>query len=240
MNNLIKKILVEWSYRLDDGMIDLENYTHLSILREVLSDMELPSEVIIEVMGNITEKEGESKPLSDEDKKKMSDMGLVWKGKGYGKEGEKGILFKNVDGKLVKIGDKETSDKPEKVKGQDKFAKDLEKEKEEEPLSPEKQQELNEKDSKECDKWLNMSKEESLNQSVEDEDGDGAAGDLESKAGEAVTVAGAKRVKELMTTPPKKTYEEARKIVEEEPSKENKRFLGIFPIGTFTSRGNRR
>ena len=56
----------------------------------------------------------------------MSDMGLVWKGKGYGKEGEKGILFKNVDGKLVKIGDKETSDKPEKVKGQDMFAKDLE------------------------------------------------------------------------------------------------------------------
>ena len=26
MNNLIKKILVEWSYRLDDGIIDLENY----------------------------------------------------------------------------------------------------------------------------------------------------------------------------------------------------------------------
>ena len=56
MNNLIKKILVEWSYRLDDGIIDLENYKHLSILREVLSDMELSSEVIIEVMGNITEK----------------------------------------------------------------------------------------------------------------------------------------------------------------------------------------
>ena len=57
MNNLIKKILIEWSYRLDDGIIDLENYTHLSILREVLSDMKIPSEVIIEVMGNITEKE---------------------------------------------------------------------------------------------------------------------------------------------------------------------------------------
>ncbi len=59
MNNLIKKILVEWSYRLDDGIIDLENYTHLSILREVLSDMEISSEVIIEVMSNITEKEKE-------------------------------------------------------------------------------------------------------------------------------------------------------------------------------------
>ena len=59
MYNLIKKILVEWSYRLDDGIIDLENYKHLSILREVLSDMELSSEVIIEVMSNITEKEKE-------------------------------------------------------------------------------------------------------------------------------------------------------------------------------------
>ncbi len=59
MNNLIKKILIEWSYRLDDGIIDLENYTHLSILREVLSDMEISSEVIIEVMSNITEKEKE-------------------------------------------------------------------------------------------------------------------------------------------------------------------------------------
>ena len=35
--------------------------------------MELSSEVIIEVMGNITEKE-DSKPLSDKDKKKMSDI----------------------------------------------------------------------------------------------------------------------------------------------------------------------
>jgi hypothetical protein len=28
----------------------------------------------------------------------------------------------------------------------------------------------------------------------------------------------------------------SRKIIEEEPSAENKRFLGIFPTGTFTSR----
>jgi hypothetical protein len=31
----------------------------------------------------------------------------------------------------------------------------------------------------------------------------------------------------------------SRKIVEEEPSEENKRFLGIFPIDTFTSRNRR-
>ena len=37
----------------------------------------------------------------DLDKDKMKKMGLVWRGKGYGKEGEKGILYKNVDGKSV-------------------------------------------------------------------------------------------------------------------------------------------
>ena len=58
--------------------------------------MDLPTKVVMGVMSNLTEKEGASKPLSDKDKQKMRDMGLVWKGKGYGKEGEKGILFKNV------------------------------------------------------------------------------------------------------------------------------------------------
>lgn len=75
MNNLIKKILIEWSYRLDDGMIDLENNTHLSILREVLSDMKLPSEVIIEVMSNITEKEKEWFYAIKKDTKKTSRFG---------------------------------------------------------------------------------------------------------------------------------------------------------------------
>ena len=75
MNNLIKKILVEWSYRLDDGIIDLENYKHLSILREVLSDMELSSEVIIEVMSNITEEEKESFPAIKKDTGNVSDFG---------------------------------------------------------------------------------------------------------------------------------------------------------------------
>ena len=115
MNNLIKKILVEWSYRLDDGMIDLENYTHLSILREVLSDMKLPSEVIIEVMGNITEEQ---------------------KFKARSKETDKIVYYKSKENmeKAIKDGsaiplDKETSDEPEKVQGQDMYAKDLEKEK---------------------------------------------------------------------------------------------------------------
>ena len=114
MSKLINKILIEWSYRLDDGIIDLENYKHLSILREVLSDMELSSEVIIEVMGNITE---ENKP------------GDTWKTK----SGTWGA--KNAEGDTQYFG-KEEKDKAEKyakggkkddkkVKGIDLFKKDI-------------------------------------------------------------------------------------------------------------------
>ena len=111
---MIKKILTEWSYRLDDGIINLNNPKHLLILSEVLKDMKLPTKVILEVMSNLTEKK-KSTPLSQKDKDKMKKMGLIWKGKGYGKEGEKGILYKNVDGKLVKSGDGETQKTKPKV-----------------------------------------------------------------------------------------------------------------------------
>ena len=108
MNNLIKKILVEWSYRLDDGIIDLENYKHLSILREVLSDMELSSEVIIEVMGNITEKEKESFSAIKKDTGNVSDFGS-----------------KQSRDAAIKAGTHTAVDnKDDKVKGQDLFKTD--------------------------------------------------------------------------------------------------------------------
>ena len=108
MNNLIKKILVEWSYRLDDGIIDLENYKHLSILREVLSDMELSSEVIIEVMSNITEKEKEWFYAIKKDTKKTSRFGS-----------------KETRDAAIKAGTHTAVDKKDdKVKGQDLFKTD--------------------------------------------------------------------------------------------------------------------
>ena len=67
---MIKKILIEWSYRLDDGIINLNNPKHMLILSEVLKDMKLPTKVILEVMGNLTEKK-KSTPLSQKDKDKM-------------------------------------------------------------------------------------------------------------------------------------------------------------------------
>ena len=74
--------------------------------------------------------------LSDKDKEKAKKLGLVWKGKGYGKDGQDGITHKNVDGKLVKVdkgdGPNPTSqdsplvkkDEPKKLSGKD-FDRDL-------------------------------------------------------------------------------------------------------------------
>ena len=108
MSKLINKILVEWSYRLDDGIIDLENYKHLSILREVLSDMELSSEVIIEVMSNITEKEKEWFYAIKKDTKKTSRFGS-----------------KETRDAAIKAGTHTAVDKKDdKVKGQDLFKTD--------------------------------------------------------------------------------------------------------------------
>ena len=68
MNDLIKKILIEWSFRLDDGMINLQNPKHIIILSEVLKDMELPTKVVTEVMTNITRKKSSIVEIKGSDK----------------------------------------------------------------------------------------------------------------------------------------------------------------------------
>ena len=112
MDKLVKKILVEWSYRVDDGMINTESYTHLGILREILSELDLPTDFIMEFMGNLTEEQ------TFKARSKETNKIVYYKSK---ENMEKAIK----DGTAIPL-DKETSDEPEKVKGQDMFAKDLE------------------------------------------------------------------------------------------------------------------
>ena len=40
-NQIIEKILIEWAYRVDNGMPNPKNKEHISILSEVLSDLGL-------------------------------------------------------------------------------------------------------------------------------------------------------------------------------------------------------
>lgn len=60
--------------------------------------------------------EADAPKLKDTEKEKAKKLGLVWKGKGYGKEGQDGITHKNDNGKLVKI-DKDGGKEQPKSKG---------------------------------------------------------------------------------------------------------------------------
>ena len=60
--------------------------------------------------------EADAPKLKDTEKEKAKKLGLVWKGKGYGKEGDDGITHKNDGGKLVKI-DKDGGKEEPKSKG---------------------------------------------------------------------------------------------------------------------------
>jgi len=72
------------------------------------------------------EQDGKEQHLDDKEKEKARKLGLVWKGKGYGKKDDDHISHKNVDGKLTKVDDDGKSDKsePKKLSGKD-FDRDL-------------------------------------------------------------------------------------------------------------------
>ena len=86
----INDILTEVSYRTNEGVVNLKNKDHISILSEVLDEMEL-TEIKNELIANLLEA-GEQ-TLDPDQKEKAKKMGLVWKGQGWGKEDEEGIQF---------------------------------------------------------------------------------------------------------------------------------------------------
>ena len=55
MNNLIEKILTEWSYRVPDGMPNPKNTLHLIKLRESMEQLNLPKKFIFEFIQNLVE-----------------------------------------------------------------------------------------------------------------------------------------------------------------------------------------
>ena len=84
---LIDKILTEWAYRVHDGMPNPTNPQHIIELRESMEELNLPNNVIYEVIENLINEE-EGGGLSDEEKEKAKKMNLVHLGRGaYGKEG---------------------------------------------------------------------------------------------------------------------------------------------------------
>ena len=59
MKKLIDKILIEWSYRVHNGIPDLKNSLHIVHLRETLQDLKLPKEFITEYMQLLLEDDNE-------------------------------------------------------------------------------------------------------------------------------------------------------------------------------------
>ena len=57
MEQLINKILLEWSLRVHDGMPNKDNPLHIVQLRETLSHMKLSNEVTNLIIQNLTEEE---------------------------------------------------------------------------------------------------------------------------------------------------------------------------------------
>ena len=119
MNDLIKKILVEWSFRLDDGIINLHNPKHIIILSEVLKDMDLPTKVIMEVMSNLTEKDLVRKKQDD------GSYGSAYLVKKHNPEKGQELIKKDASEedkekaqktKTKKTTDKQTDKKAEKTK----------------------------------------------------------------------------------------------------------------------------
>ena len=62
ISEIIEDILVEWAYRVHDGMPNIKNTTHIQQLRESMEELNLPNKVIYEVINNlINEKKDELK-----------------------------------------------------------------------------------------------------------------------------------------------------------------------------------
>ena len=127
---IIEKILLELCAKdvVEDGMPDFTNEKHLLALNEVLVELNWPMEARGELLYTLMEKDGEEPKLDDKEKEKAKKMGLVWKGKGYGKEGQDGITHKNDGGKLVKVdkdGDEKDDSSGQSISGKpDEFDRD--------------------------------------------------------------------------------------------------------------------
>ena len=110
-NEFIQELLIELSYRSDEGYPILTNGNHISILSEILDEWGY-SDIKNELINNLLEA-GEQ-TLDPDQKEKAKQMGLVWKGQGWGKEDEEGIQYKVDKGKLVPFekGEGEGSETP--------------------------------------------------------------------------------------------------------------------------------
>ena len=73
ISEIIENILVEWAYRVHDGMPNPKNALHIQQLRESMEELDIPNNVIYQVIENlineVTDEETEFKARSKETNK---------------------------------------------------------------------------------------------------------------------------------------------------------------------------
>lgn len=104
MSLIVDSIFTEWRASLPEGSShpNTKNGYHLFLLKEICLKRGISENIINSVILAL-EADDKEPPLDDKEKERAKEMGLVWKGKGYGKETDDFISFKNVDGKLKPV-----------------------------------------------------------------------------------------------------------------------------------------
>ena len=210
MKTNFKKILNELSYRVSTGIPDLTNEQHLMKLWDILKEEKWPMDARVELLKNL-----------DEAKKVKRYPGTTWTtasghaGKRADGKTQYGMKSKDVAQAYVAGKDVDKDTEPSDLSTTDIETDDFERPE----LTEEQKVKARQTQSKECNMWLNFDKKEGAKAFKDDtedmsEEEKGAAGSAQSKCGEAVTVQGATRVKELMSEG--KSFDEAIKIVEKE------------------------
>jgi len=187
MKNKWNKILNELSYRVSTGIPDLTNEQHLIKLWDILKEHNWNIDARVELLKNLNELDF-----------RTPEQFAAYKAKHKMRPG----TVVNVAGKDKVIDEPEEEPTDKKVdepeEEPDLSTKDVETDDFKRiELSEEERQQRRQTDKEECELWLTED-ETSLKNKFKEEEGKGAAGTAQSKAGEAVTVWGGNRVKELL------------------------------------------
>ena len=108
ISEIIEDILVEWAYRVHDGMPNPKNALHIQQLRESMEELNLPNKVIYEVIQNLINEDTDDKYVS---------IGYGrYKLKGKEKNPDADVFTKTDSGKYVKSADQTSDDEKPKTK----------------------------------------------------------------------------------------------------------------------------
>ena len=186
ISEIIEEILVEWAYRVHDGMPNPKNAQHIHELRESMEELNLPNKVIYEVIQNLINEEDKDHGLDDEELEKARNAGLSHLGGGsWGKKG-KPATHQAMDGKLVKK-DSEEKPEPETKPGMkiDKDPMDKKGDDKKEIKPKTSNEDLRNEDHETTDSQMNLSKADAKAQAEKKGEKGVGAGTAESRAGEA-------------------------------------------------------